>query len=112
MVASNLNKNVEFANFLKKFEKDVLALPPKYCVIVFPVVMSSLNYMLDTYVDIYSMSNLEIENFLKEVKKHTQNFHVNMFITTEIMFRLRESKKHGHQVIGQHMVNTHLFRIH
>lgn len=111
MVAS-VNKNLEFAIFLKDFEKDVLAIPQKCCVIVCSTVANRLTYLFDNYVDIYSMSNSEIENFLKEVKRHTHNYHVNMFILAGIMSRLRDSKKYQHQVIGQQMVNNHLFNRH
>jgi hypothetical protein len=109
MVAS---KHVDFVNFLKKFENDILAIPSKYCVIVCSTVANHLDHMFDKYVNIYTMNQSDIESLLMEIQKHTQNYHVNLFIRTEIMFRLRQSSNYSNQLIGQNMVKTHLFKIH
>lgn len=111
MLTKNVSVDVNFVNFLKKFESDVLMIPPRYCVIVCSTVANHLDHMFDNYVNICAMTQEDVEILIKFVKKHTQNYHVNMFILTEIMFRLRESEKHDNRVIGQHLVKSHLFKM-
>lgn len=110
MVVRNLSKNVEFVVFLKKFEKDVSELPPDCCSTVYSTVANHLCHLFDNYVDINTMTDLDINNVLEDVKKLTKNGQVYVFVVANLIYRLRKlDNNYGRQVVMQNTINTHLF---
>jgi hypothetical protein len=110
MVAS---KNVDFVDFLKKFEKDVLEIPPKYRVIVCSTVANHLNHMFEKHINLRTITVEKIDRILHEISKHTNNREVQNFILSKLIFELKyNSENHNSQIIGQKVINAHLFKIH
>lgn len=110
MVAS---KNVEFVNFLKRFEKDISTIPYKHCTSVYYPINIYLKDLFDKYINLQTITNEEINNILHEVSKNTTNRQIRSLIISGIIFELKyNSESYNSKVIGQHVINTHLFNAH
>lgn len=110
MVAS---KNVEFVNFLKKFEKDISTIPYKCCTPTFYPINVYLSDLFEKHINLQKITTEEIDNMFREIAKHTTNHEVRNLIVSKLIFELKyNSEDYNSQVIGQRVINNHLFKIH
>jgi hypothetical protein len=105
------SKDVEFVNLLKVFENDVSKIHWKLLTTEYYPVSDHLEKIFTIYVNIYTMSDAEVEKMLDFVSMHTQNEQVRKLILYKLIWKLRRSETYSHQSIGQTLLNKHLFDI-
>jgi hypothetical protein len=105
------SRDVEFVNLLKVFEKDVSKIHWKLLTTEYYPVSDHLEKIFTMYVNIYKMSDAEIENMLNFVSRHTNNDQVRKLILYKLIWKLRRSEEYSHQSVGQTLLNKHIFDI-
>lgn len=109
MVAS---KNVDFVSFLKKFENDISKIPFNCCTPVFYPINVYLKDLCENHINLKTITNSEIDNILHQISLHTKNRQVKNLIVSKLIFELKYSDDYNREVVGQNLINTHLFKIH
>lgn len=106
-----IREDVEFINLLKVFEKDVDRIPWKLLTTEYYPVSEHLQKIFTMYINIYTMSDADIERVLNFVSSHTRNDQVRNLILYKLIWKLRSSDTYTHQVVGQNLLNKHVFKL-
>lgn len=107
---SSSDRDVEFINLLKVFENDVGRIPWKLLTTEYYPVSEHLQKIFTMYINIYTMSDADIERVLNFVSNHTRNDQVRNLILYKLIWKLRSSDTYTHQAVGQKLLNKHVFR--
>ena len=103
--------DVEFVKLLKVFESDLGKIPWKFVTTTYYPISDHLEKIFTIHVNIYGMTDADIENMMKFIGKHTRNDRVKSLILHRLIWFLRQSNADKHQLVGQTLLNKHVFKI-
>jgi hypothetical protein len=110
VMLSRNEKDVDLFNLLKEFEKDVKKIPWNFVTTEYYPISDYLEKIFTVHINIYRMTDVEVETLLNFIHKHS-NAQVKNLVLHKLIWKLRQSDTHSHQVIGQNVLNKHVFNI-
>jgi hypothetical protein len=111
MVASSFNENVEFIQFLKNFQTEVLRMPWKDVTPVANPIKARLEHIFSVYINIHLMNETDANNLTRMFDRHGIHKTVRSLIMCVWVCKLDDLNTGKGGMVRDRIFTNHIFNV-
>ncbi len=104
-------RNDEFIKYLREFEKSISSIPQELISPVGSIARKHLNYIFTNYIDLKSVTEKEIVEFMKVIHINNINSRIGSMIMGRLLFELDIMNTYRSETLRVNIIQNQIVRV-
>lgn len=104
-------RNDEFITYLREFEKSISSIPQELISPVGSISRKHLNYIFTNYIDVKSVTEKEVVEFMKVIHIHSINSRIGSMIMGRLLFELDIMDTYRSETLRVNIIQNQIIRV-